>query len=71
MMPNLITEQTPVPPPAYHRLQAKQKPSLHIDALTLVTTLQLSVVSARRTYCPSPLSPSAPCWTRWRTTYLQ
>ncbi len=41
MMPSLVNEQAPVPPPAYHRMQAKQKPALHIDALTLVTTLPL------------------------------
>src|SRR5258708_13701909 len=33
--------QTPVPPPSYHRGQARLSPVLHIDALTLVTTLHL------------------------------
>lgn len=64
MMPSLITEQTPVPPPAYHRLQAKQKPSLHIDALTLVNTLQLLAlcrlaVGLAHRRCPPPL-PAGP-----------
>jgi hypothetical protein len=31
----------PVPPPAYHRAQAKAGPALHRDALTLVTRLHL------------------------------
>ncbi len=41
MMPLTVQEQAPVPPPSYHRLQAKQGPALHINALTLVTTLHL------------------------------
>ena len=41
MMPQLLNEQTPVPPPAYHRAQARLSPALHIDALTLVNTLHL------------------------------
>jgi hypothetical protein len=41
MMPTLVNEQAPVPPPAYHRMQARLGPALHIDALTLVTTLHL------------------------------
>ncbi|HEY4386427.1 MAG TPA: hypothetical protein VGN34_18370 [Ktedonobacteraceae bacterium] len=36
MMPT-INEQAPVPPPAYHRMQARLGPALHIDTLTLVT----------------------------------
>lgn len=41
MMPSIVTEQAPVPPPAYHRAQARLRPALHIDALTLVRTLHL------------------------------
>ena len=41
MMPTRVNDQTPVPPPAYHRAQAKLGPALHIDALTLITTLHL------------------------------
>src|SRR2546423_15147095 len=41
MMPLAVTEQAPVPPPAYHRAQARLGPALHIDALTLVSTLHL------------------------------
>jgi hypothetical protein len=36
MMPIVLTEQAPVPPPAYHRAQARLGPALHIDALTEV-----------------------------------
>lgn len=54
----------PVPPPAYHRAQAKAGPALHLDALTLVTRLhllalcRLAVQLARRR-CPPPL-PAGP-----------
>jgi hypothetical protein len=41
MMPARVNEAAPVPPPAYHRAQARLGPALHIDALTLVTTLHL------------------------------
>ncbi|HEX6481228.1 MAG TPA: hypothetical protein VF043_20505 [Ktedonobacteraceae bacterium] len=41
MMPTVVTEQAPVPPPAYHRAQTRLGPALHIDALTLVRTLHL------------------------------
>src|SRR6266568_7618488 len=64
MMPLVVTEQAPVPPPAYHRAQARLGPALHIDALTLVTTLhlltlcRLAVRLAHRR-CPPPL-PTGP-----------
>jgi len=54
----------PVPPPAYHRAQAKAGPALHLDALTLVTRLhlltlcRLAVQLAHRR-CPPPL-PAGP-----------
>ena len=64
MMPPVFTNQAPVPPPAYHRLQARLGSSLHIDALSLVTTLHLLTlcrlavrVAHRR--CPPPL-PAGP-----------
>jgi hypothetical protein len=41
MMPPIVQEQAPVPPPYSQRMQAKQGPALHINALTLVTTLHL------------------------------
>jgi transposase len=59
-MPTVITKEAPVPPPAYHRTQARLGPALHIDALTLVTTLhlltlcRLAVRLAHRR-CPPPL----------------
>jgi hypothetical protein len=59
-MPIPIESQASVPPPAYHRAQARLGPALHIDALTLVTTLhlltlcRLAVRLAHRR-CPPPL----------------
>jgi hypothetical protein len=41
MMPTVVSEQAPIPPPAYHRAQTRLGPALHIDALTLVRTLHL------------------------------
>ena len=41
MMPTVISVQAPLPPPAYHRAQARLGPALHIDTLTLVRTLHL------------------------------
>src|SRR5213082_3801596 len=64
MMPTVLAEQAPVPPPAYHRAQARLGPALHIDALTLVKTLhlltlcRLAVRLAQRR-CPPPL-PAGP-----------
>src|SRR5690242_11163983 len=64
MMPTVVSEQAPVPPPAYHRAQARLGPALHIDALTLVRTLHLLTLchlalqlAHRR--CPPPL-PAGP-----------
>jgi hypothetical protein len=64
MMPIVSNEAAPVPPPAYHRAQARLGPALHIDALTLVTTLRLLIlcrlaVRLARHRCPSPL-PAGP-----------
>ena len=36
MMPTVVKEQAPVPPPSYQRAQAKQGSALHMNALTLV-----------------------------------
>jgi hypothetical protein len=64
MMPTVVPDQAPVPPPAYHRAQARLGPALHIDALTLVNILhllalcRLAVHLAHRR-CPPPL-PSGP-----------
>jgi hypothetical protein len=41
MMPPVVKEQAPVPPPSYQRAQARLSSALHLDALTLVTTLHL------------------------------
>jgi hypothetical protein len=60
----VMDNQTVVPPPSYQRAQAKQKPALHIDALTLVTTLHLLMlcrlaVRLAHRRCPPPL-PKGP-----------
>jgi len=64
MMPPLVNEQTPVPPPPYHRAQARLGAALHIDALCLVTTLHLLplcrlAVNLAHRCCPPPL-PAGP-----------
>ncbi len=63
-MPVPMDHQAPIPPPAYHRRQAKQGKALHIDALTLVTTLHLLTlcrlaVRLAHHRCPPPL-PQGP-----------
>jgi hypothetical protein len=63
MMPPLVTEQAVVPPAAYHRMQARLGANLHIDALTLVSTLHLLrlcrlAVSLAHRRCPPPLLAS-------------
>ena len=64
MMPITLNEEAPVPPPAYHRAQARLGPALLIDALTLVGSLhlltlcRLAVRLAHRR-CPPPL-PAGP-----------
>lgn len=55
------SDQTPVPPPSYHRAMAK---ALHLDALTLVTRLHLLAVCQTAVHlaqqrCPPPL-PAGP-----------
>lgn len=61
MMPVTLESQAPEPPPAYHRMQARLGAALHIDALSLVTSLhllalcRLAVRLAHRR-CPPPLS---------------
>src|SRR5437868_14741150 len=60
MMPTVVKEQAPVPPPSYQRAQARLSRALQIDALTLVRTLhlltlcRLAVRLAHRR-CPPPL----------------
>src|SRR5947209_14536491 len=64
MMPTIVKEQAPVPPPSYQRAQAQLSRALHLDALTLVRTLhllalcRLAVRLAHRR-CPPPL-PAGP-----------
>src|SRR5215469_13570136 len=55
---------TPIPPPSYQRAQARLRPALHIDALTLVNTLHLLMlcrlaVTLAHHRCPPPL-PAGP-----------
>jgi transposase len=64
MMPTLKNSAAPVPPPAYYREQARLGPTLHIDTLTLVTTLHLLAlcrfaVHLAHRRCPPPL-PAGP-----------
>jgi transposase len=64
MMPALVNEVAPVPPPAYHRAQARLGPALCIDALTLVNMLHLLTlchlaVRLAQHRCPPPL-PAGP-----------
>jgi transposase len=60
MVAMIIEEHASVPPPAYQRAQAKQRPALQINALALVTSLhlltlcRLAVCLAHRR-CPPPL----------------
>src|SRR5690348_299246 len=64
MMPIVVKEQAPIPPPSYQRAQARLGPALHIDALTLVTTLHLLTLcrlavrlAHRRCAPPLPAGP--------------
>jgi hypothetical protein len=41
MMPPVVKEQAPIPPPSYQRAQARLGPALHIDALTLLISLEI------------------------------
>jgi hypothetical protein len=74
MMPIILKEQTPVPPPPYQRAQARLSLALHIDALTLVNTLHLLTLchlavgpgGAPRTYSEKSLLLIALLRTLWR-----
>ena len=61
LMSLALADQTPVAPPSYQRAQARLGPALHMNALTLVTTLhllmlcRLAVCLAHRR-CPPPFS---------------
>ena len=46
MMPALVNEEASVPPPAYHRVQARLGPALHINALTDASTRYICSPSA-------------------------
>jgi hypothetical protein len=64
MTPAVDLGKVPVPPPAYHRAQHQRRPSLRIDALTLVTRLHVLqlcrlAVHPGRQRCPPPL-PAGP-----------
>src|SRR5437588_5952284 len=64
MMPLVVKEQAPIPPPSYQRAQARLGPALHIDALRLVMTLHLLTlcrlaVNLAHRRCPPPL-PAGP-----------
>src|SRR5438105_10355160 len=60
MMPTVVKEQAPIPPPSYQRAKARLGPALHMNALTLVTTLHLLAlcrlaVGLAHRRCPPPL----------------
>ena len=64
MVPAACTGKVPVPPPAYHRMQHRRRPALHLDALTLLTHLHLLslcrlAVRLAQQRCPPPL-PAGP-----------
>src|SRR5215472_13599222 len=64
MIPAPYVRTAPVPPPAYHWAQAKVRPALQIDALTLVCRLHLLTlchwaVRLAQRRCPPPL-PAGP-----------
>ena len=64
MVPAPCEATAAVPPPAYHRAQAKRRGVLHWDALTLVRRLHLLAlcrvaVRLAQQRCPPPL-PAAP-----------
>ena len=53
----VVDHQAPVPPPAYQRAQARLGPALHIDALTLVTTLHLLLLKKIHIHAPEQAAP--------------
>ena len=57
MMLPIVHEQTPVPPPAYHRAQVRLSPALHSDALTLVNTLHLLALCRLAVHLALPTGP--------------
>src|SRR5690349_17094329 len=68
MMPTIVSEQAPIPPPSYHRrefqAQAQRARPLHINALNLIKTLHLLAlcclaVQLAHRRCPPPLSKGA------------
>src|SRR5438270_6453679 len=68
MMPPVVNEQAPIPPPSYHRrevqAQARRARALHINALTLIETLHLLAlyrlaVQVAHRRCPPPLPKGA------------
>jgi hypothetical protein len=64
MVPAPCEDIVPILPPPYHRAQAKVLLALHLDALTLITRLQLLAlcrlaVRLAHRRCPPPL-PSGP-----------
>jgi hypothetical protein len=68
MMPTVVNEQAPVPPPSYHRqevqAQARWTRALHINTVTLIETLHLLAlcrlaVQMAHWRCPPPLPKGA------------
>jgi hypothetical protein len=68
MLPTIVSEQAPAPPPSYHRreaqVQAQRARALHINALSLIETLHLLAlcrlaVQVAHRRCPPPLPKGA------------
>ena len=70
MTPTTVNEQIPVPPPACHREQARLGPALHIDALTLVTTLHLLALCRFTIHLAHRRCPPFTSRSRWRTSNI-
>ncbi len=69
MVPASCEGIVPVPPPAYYRAQLKRRPTLHLDALTLVTRLHLLALCRLAVHlaqyrCPPSLPAGSGGWPR-------
>jgi hypothetical protein len=71
MTPMISNKATPVPPPAYYRAQARLRPALHIDALTLVNTLHLLTLCRLAVRLAHRRCSPLTCWSRGSASNLQ
>src|SRR5437588_5572767 len=75
MMPPVVNEQAPIPPPSYHRrevqAQAQRARALHVNALSLIETLHLLALCRLAVQlAPSALSSANAQRTRRCPTHL-